>query len=67
MEVSSHAMDQDRVAGIDFKGGIFTNLSHDHLDYHKISQNILKLRKSFSIFYLKELLLYRILMMSMES
>ena len=35
MEVSSHALDQDRVFGINFKIGIFTNLSVDHLDYHK--------------------------------
>ena len=35
MEVSSHALDQDRVAGINFSGAIFTNLTQDHLDYHK--------------------------------
>lgn len=35
MEVSSHSVDQDRIAGIDFDGGIFSNLTHDHLDYHK--------------------------------
>ncbi|MBV6514515.1 MAG: UDP-N-acetylmuramoyl-L-alanyl-D-glutamate--2,6-diaminopimelate ligase [Planctomycetes bacterium] len=35
MEVSSHALDQERTAGISFAGAIFTNLGHDHLDYHK--------------------------------
>ncbi len=35
MEVSSHALDQDRVAGIKFSGAVFTNLTQDHLDYHK--------------------------------
>ena len=34
MEVSSHALDQERVAGLDFRGAIFTNLTQDHLDYH---------------------------------
>ena len=35
MEVSSHGIDQSRIEGLLFTGGIFTNLSHDHLDYHK--------------------------------
>jgi len=35
MEVSSHAIHQNRIKGLHFRGGIFTNLSHDHLDYHK--------------------------------
>lgn len=35
MEVSSHALDQSRVAGITFAGALFSNISHDHLDYHK--------------------------------
>lgn len=34
MEVSSHALDQNRVAGLQFSGAVFTNLTHDHLDYH---------------------------------
>ncbi|MDP2927376.1 MAG: UDP-N-acetylmuramoyl-L-alanyl-D-glutamate--2,6-diaminopimelate ligase [Candidatus Omnitrophota bacterium] len=39
MEVSSHALDQERVAGIDFSHAIFTNLTQDHLDYHKTEEN----------------------------
>jgi len=39
MEVSSHALDQDRVAGINFSRAIFTNLTQDHLDYHKSLEN----------------------------
>lgn len=47
MEVSSHALDQNRVAGIKFSGGIFTNLTHDHLDYHKDLENYFKAKKKF--------------------
>lgn len=39
MEVSSHALDQERVAGIRFSGAVFTNLSHEHIDYHKTMEN----------------------------
>ena len=47
MEVSSHALDQNRVAGIKFTGGIFTNLTHDHLDYHKDIKNYFRAKKKF--------------------
>ena len=47
MEVSSHALDQNRVAGINFIGGIFTNLTHDHLDYHKNIENYFGAKKKF--------------------
>ena len=47
MEVSSHACDQHRIAGLSFAGGIFTNLTRDHLDYHKTFDAYLKAKKSF--------------------
>jgi UDP-N-acetylmuramoyl-L-alanyl-D-glutamate--2,6-diaminopimelate ligase len=47
MEVSSHAIDQNRIAGIDFTGAIFTNITHDHLDYHKTFKNYLETKKLF--------------------
>src|SRR3990167_1309165 len=47
MEVSSHSMTQNRVAGINFTGGIFTNLTHDHLDYHKSLENYFLAKKKF--------------------
>lgn len=47
MEVSSHAVVQQRIAGIDFSGGIFTNITHDHLDYHKTFAEYLKAKKGF--------------------
>ncbi len=47
MEVSSHSADQKRIAGLKFAGGIFTNLTHDHLDYHKTFSNYLEAKKSF--------------------
>ena len=47
MEVSSHAIDQKRISGLDFSGGIFTNLTHDHLDYHKTFDRYLAAKKAF--------------------
>lgn len=47
MEISSHSVDQRRIAGLDFDGGIFTNLTRDHLDYHKTVENYLKAKKRF--------------------
>ncbi len=45
MEVSSHALDQGRVKGVNFTGAIFTNLTHDHLDYHKSVKNYFEAKK----------------------
>jgi len=47
MEVSSHAVAQHRIEGLDFAGGVFSNLTHDHLDFHKTFDNYLKAKKAF--------------------
>ena len=47
MEVSSHAVEQRRIAGLDFDGAIFTNLTRDHIDYHETFENYLKAKKRF--------------------
>lgn len=47
MEVSSHSIAQQRISGLKFAGGIFTNLTRDHLDYHKTVDNYLKAKKKF--------------------
>ncbi|MGB0429938.1 MAG: UDP-N-acetylmuramoyl-L-alanyl-D-glutamate--2,6-diaminopimelate ligase [Bacteroidia bacterium] len=45
MEASSHAIHQKRIAGVDFDGAIFTNISHDHLDYHGTFNHYIKAKK----------------------
>ena len=47
MEVSSHAASQHRIDGLQFRGGVFTNLTHDHLDYHKDFREYLEAKRSF--------------------
>lgn len=47
MEVSSHAIHQKRIAGLNFAGGAFTNITHDHLDYHKTFKEYIDVKKEF--------------------
>lgn len=47
MEVSSHATIQERIAGLTFSGGVFSNISHDHLDFHKTFDEYIKAKKYF--------------------
>lgn len=47
MEVSSHAIQQHRIAGLHFAGGIFSNITHDHLDYHKTFDEYIRVKKSW--------------------
>lgn len=47
MEVSSHAICQNRIAGLQFAGGIFSNITHDHLDFHKTFVNYIAAKKAF--------------------
>jgi len=47
MEVSSHAVVQHRIAGLNFVGGVFSNITHDHLDFHKTFDSYLKAKKGF--------------------
>lgn len=47
MEVSSHAIHQNRIAGLTFAGGAFTNITHDHLDYHKTFKEYINVKKRF--------------------
>jgi UDP-N-acetylmuramoyl-L-alanyl-D-glutamate--2,6-diaminopimelate ligase len=47
MESSSHAVHQNRIAGLHFAGGLFSNITHDHLDYHKNFEEYIRVKKSF--------------------
>lgn len=47
MEVSSHSIQQQRIAGVKFAGGVFTNITHDHLDYHKTFAEYIRVKQSF--------------------
>jgi UDP-N-acetylmuramoyl-L-alanyl-D-glutamate--2,6-diaminopimelate ligase len=47
METSSHAIHQNRIAGLEYAGGIFSNITHDHLDYHKTFDEYIRVKKSF--------------------
>ena len=47
MEASSHAIHQHRITGLNFAGGIFSNITHDHLDYHKNFEEYIRVKKSF--------------------
>ena len=47
METSSHAIHQHRIAGLHYAGGIFSNITHDHLDYHKTFEEYIRVKKSF--------------------
>ncbi|MBM3412339.1 MAG: UDP-N-acetylmuramoyl-L-alanyl-D-glutamate--2,6-diaminopimelate ligase [Bacteroidetes bacterium] len=47
MEVSSHAIHQHRIAGLQFAGGVFSNITHDHLDYHQTFEAYVEVKKSF--------------------
>lgn len=47
MEVSSHAIHQGRINGVDFTGGVFTNITHDHLDYHNTFKEYIEVKKRF--------------------
>lgn len=47
METSSHAVHQQRIAGLHYAGGIFSNITHDHLDYHKTFDEYIRVKKAF--------------------
>ena len=47
METSSHAVHQHRITGLHFSGGVFSNITHDHLDYHKTFEEYIRVKKAF--------------------
>lgn len=47
MEISSHAVHQHRITGLHFSGGLFSNITHDHLDYHKTFEEYIRVKKAF--------------------
>ena len=47
METSSHAIQQQRIAGLEYAGGVFSNITHDHLDYHKTFDEYIRVKKAF--------------------
>ncbi|MDP4263063.1 MAG: UDP-N-acetylmuramoyl-L-alanyl-D-glutamate--2,6-diaminopimelate ligase [Bacteroidota bacterium] len=47
MEASSHAIEQHRITGLRFEGGLFSNITHDHLDYHKTFDEYIRVKKAF--------------------
>ena len=62
MEASSHGLKQNRLDGLNFDIGIFTNLSHDHLDYHKNISDYLNSK----LYLFKELIKKKVLLLLMQ-
>lgn len=67
MEVSSHAIHQQRISGLHFTGAVFTNITHDHLDYHKTFDEYRRVKKCFSIISLLHLFVLPMRMIKTET